>query len=185
MVRIHRRLAGIAGHLLSQPVALYIRTQRDRLASRATALPPDMKRAFTPYFDAELLEQTRLVSSVPWDLPAAPFEIALRRIGVYIPSVALVSAITLDNLIAVRDEPSPRLLFHELVHVAQFRLLGISTFAKLYVSGFLSEGSYEACPLERCASALEERFSLCREQFSVEAAIISWLKRDPARDYGG
>jgi hypothetical protein len=180
IVRIHRSFADIAGHLLSRPITRYIRTQRDRLANRAMALPPDMKREFIPYFDAELLEQTRLVSSGPWDLPAAPFEIALRRLGVYIPSIALVSAITLDNLIAVRDEPSPRLLFHELVHVAQFRLLGISTFAKLYVTGFLAEGSYEAIPLERCASALEERFSLRREQFSAEAAVVSWLKRDPA-----
>jgi hypothetical protein len=139
-----------------------------------------MKREFTPYFDGELLEETRLVTPGPWQMPAAPFEVVLRKMGVSMPSIELISAITLDNLIALREEPSPRLLFHELVHVAQFRLLGVPTFATLYVTGFLAEGTYEGIPLERCASALEERFSLGREPFSLEAAVVTWIEHDLA-----
>lgn len=36
------------------------------------------------------------------------------------------------------------LLFHELVHVEQYRQLGIPRFAELYVCGFLNGGTYEA-----------------------------------------
>jgi hypothetical protein len=50
------------------------------------------------------------------------------------------------------------LLFHELVHVEQYRKLGIPRFSELYVRGFLNGGSYEAIPLEVNAYSLEDRF---------------------------
>jgi hypothetical protein len=40
------------------------------------------------------------------------------------------------------------LLFHELVHVEQYRQLGIPRFAELYVRTFLSGGGYDGIPLE-------------------------------------
>lgn len=50
------------------------------------------------------------------------------------------------------------LLFHELVHVEQYRQLGIPRFSGLYVRGFLKGGSYEAIPPEGNAYTLEGRF---------------------------
>jgi hypothetical protein len=47
------------------------------------------------------------------------------------------------------------LLFHELVHVEQYRQLGIPRFSELCVRGFLNGGSYEAIPLEVSAYTLE------------------------------
>ena len=61
------------------------------------------------------------------------------------------------------DEASPTcspdgLLFHELVHVEQYRHLGIPRFAELYVRGFLGGGGYNGIPMEINAYELGGRF---------------------------
>ena len=176
-VRLNRPTARLAGRLLAQPVARYIRRERNRLASRTISLYPCIRDEFQPYFERRLLEETRMIASESLQLSAVPFERLLRRVGVSFPSTELVSAITLDDVVAVRERPSPRLLFHELVHVVQFRLLGVRDFARLYVTGFLREGSYDAIPLERCASILEVRFA-SGVRFCVEAVVSSWVEGD-------
>ena len=68
------------------------------------------------------------------------------------------------------------LLFHELVHVEQYRQLGIPRFSELYVRGFLNGGSYEAIPLEVNAYSFEDRFRRDPQRgFSVEAEVTQWL----------
>jgi hypothetical protein len=58
------------------------------------------------------------------------------------------------NLQGVKEREAKRqdygLLFHELVHVEQYRQLGIPRFAELYVRGFLSGGGYgyKPCTIE-------------------------------------
>src|SRR5208283_3841846 len=99
-----------------------------------------------------ILESDRL------PIPDPPFRQAAHHIGLELPHPSHIAAITFDYVIASRQVLYPRLLFHELVHVVQFRLLGVTTFARLYTRGFLSGGSYLAIPLERCASDLEFRF---------------------------
>ncbi len=172
------RAAHVAAFLLAGPVAFYIRVQHDRLAKGAVGLPPRFKDEFTPYFGQDLLGSARLFASESLRFPAVPFEKALRGCGVSIPSAQRVAAMTFDNLVAVREVPSSNLMFHELVHVAQFRQLGTSAFARLYVRGFLAEGRYDRIPLERCASMLEQRFLWDSVPFSVEAAVRWWIEHD-------
>ena len=51
------------------------------------------------------------------------------------------------------------LLFHELVHVVQYDVLGTSRFATQYVTGWAEAGFvYEKIPLEVQAYALQHRF---------------------------
>jgi hypothetical protein len=66
-------------------------------------------------------------------------------------------------------------LFHEVVHVEQYRQLGISRFSELYVRGFLNGGSYDAIPLEVSAYTLGGRFECdSRRVFSVEDEVRRW-----------
>jgi hypothetical protein len=51
----------------------------------------------------------------------------------------------------------PSLLFHELVHVAQWRLLGVNRFLALYGLMLLEDG-YRASPLETMAYGLQRQF---------------------------
>ncbi len=76
----------------------------------------------------------------------------------------------------VQGAPSG-LLFHELVHVVQYRLLGIDGFVTSYVTGWAEAGFvHEAIPLEREAFDLQQRFK--REpqgRFSVRAMVLQRL----------
>jgi hypothetical protein len=69
--------------------------------------------------------------------------------------------------------PGLPLLFHELVHVAQYRALGVRGFVREYLNGWLAGGrDYFAIPLERQAFELQRRFE--REpsaHFRVESEI--------------
>ena len=123
------------------------------------------------------LHRARVVHSDPLPIPDPPFYPQLRRLGLDFPSPAMTAAITLDYVIASRAPMSLSLLFHELVHLVQFRLLGVRTFSRLYVRGFLAGGSYHGIPLERCAFELGHRFETDGQPFDVELEVGNWIKR--------
>ena len=79
---------------------------------------------------------------------------------------------TLIDLVAYPRWLSASTLAHELVHVVQYRVLGLRKFAQLYVRGFLDGGGYEGIPLEIQAYELEERIRRDPEKvFSVEEDV--------------
>ncbi len=77
----------------------------------------------------------------------------------------------------VSHEPfTNRLLFHELVRVAQYEKLSLAGFANKYVKGFLSGGSYDGIPLEINAYELDARFDAApTNAFSVADEIQRWI----------
>jgi hypothetical protein len=163
--------------VLSWPVAWYILNQRNRLEPHGAPLPEEIIARLRPYFEDLDLEHARIVIADPLPIPNPPFAETVRRLGFDFPSVALTAAITFDHVIAARERMSPALLFHELVHVVQYRLLGVSAFARQYVQGFLSGGSYHGIPLEGCAFTLERRFVAESRPFRVEAEVLAWMNR--------
>ena len=85
----------------------------------------------------------------------------LRSLGFKnLPDQSTMAAITFCDVVVSHEAFSNGLLFHELVHVEQYRQLGIPRFSELYVRGFLNGGSYEAIPLEVNAYTLEGRFEV-------------------------
>ena len=178
IVTLPRLASTLVSCLFAGPVAYYIARQRDRLARTAVPLAPRSRGQLTAYFTAADLDRTRLVESGSVRIPEPPFRSQLRYIGFYFPSTSLVAAITFDHVIAAREALSPSLLFHELVHVVQYRLLGVNRFSRLYVRGFLSRGTYEEIPLECCASELEHRFASDQRPFSVQAEVARWIELD-------
>lgn len=72
-----------------------------------------------------------------------------------LPDFSGMAAVTFGNVVISHQFFTDSLLFHELVHVEQFRQLGIERFADLYVQGFLNGGGYDGIPLERNAYELE------------------------------
>ena len=63
-----------------------------------------------------------------------------------------------DTFFVLADRLTPRLQFHELVHVVQWARLGVDKFLLSYGLGLLQYG-YEGSPLERMAYELEEQFA--------------------------
>ena len=148
-------------------VARYIQTQRDRLVAAASPLTEASKLRLRQHFSDEILDRVRIVQADPLPIPDPPLYPLLRLLNLDMLEPRLTERITFDNVIASREPMSLPLLFHELTHVIQYRLLGLDRFAELYVRGFLTGGGYHGIPLETCAYALERRFISDKEPFAV------------------
>ena len=70
------------------------------------------------------------------------------------------------------------LLFHELVHVCQYGVLGLDRFVTLYLSDWRQQFDYDAIRLERQAFALEARF---RRQQSRPIDVLREVERFASR----
>jgi len=157
-------------------VSQYITAQRERYASRAVPLSAQQKAALGGFFSTEVLDGTRLVVLRGERVGNPDFYPTLKSMGFNnLPDQSGMGAITFCNVVVSHEPFSNGLLFHELVHVEQYRQLGIPRFSELYVRGFLNGGSYEAIPLEINAYTLEGRFeSDSRRAFSVGDEVRRW-----------
>jgi hypothetical protein len=125
-------------------------------------LEPHLKADLQRFFDAEILNEVRVVS-VP-QIPNPDFYDDLKAAGLEIPpnfsearGAAFLNTIVLSE--HYRDSWSPSLYFHELVHVVQYRILGVSDFMKRYVKGWAENGfRYELIPLEQDAYELQKLY---------------------------
>lgn len=154
----------------------YIAYHRSRLYPQAERIPLEMAERLAGFFSEDILRETRVIEAV---VPTPFFYPIVRRLGIgEFPEMSTIGAITFVDLIAYPESPDLRTLFHELVHVVQYRVLGLRAFAESYVRGFVSGGGYERIPLEQEAYELDARFSRNRNRrFSVEEEVRRrWLK---------
>lgn len=158
-------------------VAQYIASQREKYVSRAVPLSAQQRAALDSFFSSQLLESTRVLVLQRERVDNPDFYPMLKSLGfTNLPDQASMAAITFSDVVVSHEQFSNGLLFHELVHVEQYRQLGISRFSELYVRGFLNGGSYEAIPLEVNAYSLEDRFRRDpRRAFSAQAEVAQWL----------
>jgi len=130
--------------------------------------PADLPRLFQSV-DHEILEATRLVCVE--HMPRPPLEAwNLHALDDF--AFMNAAGLTLDNFVFVRPglETDASLMFHELVHVAQWRALGRARFLALYGVSLLRRG-YDANPLEVMAHDLQARFDRGDVDFNFEAIV--------------
>jgi hypothetical protein len=110
--------------------------------------------------------------------PNPPFNVPLRRMGfTNLPSFSTMAAVTFCDVVVSHQPFTDGLLFHELVHVEQYRQLGTPSFAELYVRGFVSGGGYDGIPLEINAYDLSGKFERSpRARFSVADEVGAWIR---------
>jgi hypothetical protein len=109
----------------------------------------------------------------------------LRRLGMRDTlDFSTAAGVTYGDIILISqshegDVPSISLLFHEMVHVVQYRVLGVRGFIERYVRGWAENGyAYLTIPLERDAYALQRRYDENPQQvFSVEAEVRRCLSQ--------
>lgn len=158
----------------SQAVAAYIHTQRADYYDRGKRLA--FGATWAGYFSPTDLDRLRVLAPGEERVSNPPFYAELEQLGFRgLPDFSTMAAITFDDVVVFHDPMTPQLIFHELVHVTQYRLLGIEEFARLYVRGYL-HGGYEGTPLERCAYDLDGRFIMGARAFDVEAEIQAWIR---------
>jgi hypothetical protein len=163
---------------VSLAVAEYIASQRDRFLNRSVKLSGVQKTAIVGFFRADLLETTQIVVLENERIGNPDFYAMLRGLGFSnLPDFAQMAAVTFKDVVVSHEPFSGGLLFHEFVHVEQYRQLGVPRFAELYVRGFLNGGGYDGIPLEINAYDLGSRFEEHPERgFSVEAQVSSWIR---------
>jgi len=141
-------------------------------------LPQDLRVRMNGFFRAELLNSARAVVLENERVGNPEFYPMLHELGFRnLPDFQTMAAITFNDIIVSHERLDARILFHELVHVEQYRQLGIERFAELYVAGFLSGGSYEAIPLEVNAYGLKGTFlNSPHRPHSVDNEVAAWIR---------
>jgi hypothetical protein len=159
-------------------VADYISSSRNKYLANAVPLTPEQRAAMQPFFPAEILEQSKILALKGERIQDPGFYAMARMMGFKdLPSFSDVAAVTFVDVIVSHEEFTNALLFHELVHVAQYAQLGVKEFGACYVSGFITGGGYEGIPLEKNAYELEQRFHANpTEAFSVADEVREWVQ---------
>jgi hypothetical protein len=159
-------------------VADYISSSRNKYLANAVPLTAEQRAAMQPFFPPEILEQTKMLALKGERIQDPGFYTMARMMGFKdLPSFSDVAAVTFVDVIVSHEEFTNALLFHELVHVAQYAQLGVKEFGARYVSGFITGGGYEGIPLEKNAYELEQRFyANPTEAFSVADEVREWVQ---------
>jgi hypothetical protein len=132
--------------------------------------------AMAAFFPVDLLHRARIATPTQ---PLRPHRI--QKLATMFGMETLLTpestaAITFNHVIAHYGSLSLRTLFHELVHVEQYKQLGVRGFARLYVRAFLRTGAYERIPLEVHAYELDERYAANPAlRFSVRDEVRRWI----------
>ena len=174
-------MSGLSAEMVgrvSGEVAGYISEQRDRFFSRAEPMSGRAKTALQGFFRAEVLESTRFLVLDGERIENPQFYGMLHGFGfTNLPDFRLMTAVTFQDVVVAQEAFSHGLRFHELVHVEQYRQLGVRRFAELYVRGFLNGGGYDGIPLEINAYELGAQCEANPARtFSVEEEVTAWVK---------
>ncbi|HXZ26841.1 MAG TPA: hypothetical protein VEG08_02460 [Terriglobales bacterium] len=144
---------------VSGRVAGYIAAQREGYLPESQPLTRAQSVPMNGFFLPEVLAAARVVVLNGARVQNPDFYPMLIHMGfTNLPDFSSMAAITFSDVVVSHGVLEDRTLFHELVHVEQYRQLGIQRFAELYVRGFLDGGSYAAIPLEVNAYGLQGRF---------------------------
>jgi hypothetical protein len=165
---------------ISEFVAEYISDQRKRFLNLAANLSTTQKARLTRFFRSDLLDTTRILVLQNERIGNPGFYSTLKGLGFSnLPDFAQMAAVTFQDVVVSHEPFSDGLLFHELVHVEQYRQLNVPRFAALYVRGFLSGGGYDGIPLELNAYDLGGRFEAePYKTFPVESEVSMWITQD-------
>ena len=129
-----------------------------RLGREARPLTETELAMLTPYFAGPLLARVRVA-----ELP----RIALTPVRAINRRLMSPAGLTLGPLVVLRDDlrgaRRDRVLFHEVVHVRQYRRFGLRGFAARYLAGWAHGGyRYRGIPLEREAHEEDAAFAARR-----------------------
>ncbi|HEY6971829.1 MAG TPA: hypothetical protein VJA94_21640 [Candidatus Angelobacter sp.] len=161
-------------------VAIYISSQRQAFRRQGIPLSAVQIAAMSAFFSPGLLDAARLLVLTDTRVQNPHFYPQLAARGfTNLPDFQQMAAITFNDVVVAHGPFSDGLLFHELVHVEQYRQLGVDHFAELYVRGFLTGDGYGGIPLEINAYELGDRFERNPDsKFSIQQEVATWIRED-------
>ncbi|MDY7092995.1 MAG: hypothetical protein SX243_08490 [Acidobacteriota bacterium] len=160
-----------------QQAHAWIEDQRQTHRPEARPLTNEELELYGPYFPEEVLTTARIRTVPRFENP--PFLAELRIPAANTLDFRQASGLALIDTILLNESRSsgfsPQfILFHELVHLTQYRHLGPETFLKSWIGDLVVNGrSYTQIRLEAQAFELARRFAGGRGGvFSVEGEVL-------------
>ena len=148
------------------PAFVWVQSRRREYRAIGRALNAEEHAALAPYFNADLLARVRIAEV---DRITDSFLVRwLRGAGwsrvpgglEWVFGMAFVDVVALRAAAAHREQRRMPLLFHELVHIAQYQRRGTYGFLFRYLRGWMAHGRvYMEIPMEQEAYALQDRFA--------------------------
>jgi hypothetical protein len=163
----------------SERVGRYLREQQVHFRAMSTPLSDLQRRAVASFFSPGLLTRVRLVKVDTQRASDDPLLGEAKALGVT-NALELMhpSSQTFCDVLVFHGELSERALFHALVHIVQFDVLGLEQYSELLVRGFAQTRSTSKIPLEAHAFALEAGFAEGpAKPFSVEEKVRLWANQ--------
>jgi len=156
--------------------------QHDLHIASARPLSNEERTLFRDYYDQRILDLVRIATVDHVSNPGFYSELA--ELGISSPMDLSQSAgLTLMDCILICKyfESFPpswnSILFHEMVHVVQYDILGSKRLLELYLAAWVqNEYQYNSIPFERQAFSLEGRFNRHEPPFSVRQIVEQELK---------
>jgi hypothetical protein len=168
-------LAGLIGEAVA-----WMQEQRDKYHSLCNPLPEAVKVKLRPFFPSDILERLRIkdVSKSGEVIPYPPFYERVRAGGArVVPDAAHMTAIPFIDVALFNRQPTLRTIFHTLVHVTQFSVVGLERVMAGYFKALNESGLWMVVPYEEQAYGLDARYTKDpTEAFSVETEVRTWLR---------
>lgn len=165
--------------LIAEAVA-WLQQQRDKYHAFSEPLTEPVKMKLRPFFRGEILDRVRIrdLSHIDETIPYPPFYERVRAGGTrVVPDAAHMTAIPFVDVALFNRQPTLRTMFHTLVHVSQFSILGLERVMKGYFQTLNESGLWMVVPFEEQAYKLDARFTKNpADYFSVDAEIQEWLR---------
>jgi hypothetical protein len=165
--------------LIAEAVA-WIQQQRDKHYPVSDPLSEPDKERLRPFFPGEILDRLRIkhVSATGERIPYPPFYERVRAGGArVVPDAAHMTAIPFVDVALFNREPTLRTIFHTLVHVTQFSIVGLEKVMAGYFQALNDSGLWMVVPYEEQAYRMDARYTKdATDVFSVEAEVREWLR---------
>lgn len=160
----------------SERLANFFREQREFFLHQAQPLSEDLRQAMAPFFSLPVLDKVRIVALEGTRIATPALFSEVRALGfTNLPDLTHMRSVTFGDVVVFQEPVNLRQLFHALVHVVQFEILGLRRYAELFIRAFVRTRSYVTVPLETHALILESKYIADRKPaFSVEEKVQLW-----------
>ena len=160
--------------------AFWVRQQREKHYPLGQPLSETEKLELQPFFSAETLNRVRIrdLSHTEETIPYPPFYDFVRAGGArVVPDAAHMTAMPFVDVALFNREPTLRTIFHNLIHLVQFEVVGVERFIRGYFKTLSEAGLWMVVPFEQQAYGLDARYTKDpADVFSVEEEVRAWLK---------
>jgi len=161
----------------------WVESQRDAHRSSARDLTKTERSALAPFFDINILNLAKIKMVPGIENPGFYSELEDMKVPGLLDfstaaGITFRDTIVLSELYSWGSSVPGSLIFHELVHVVQYDILGVAGFIERYVRGWTENGlDYFAIPLEIHAFELQRLYETSGKQdLSVEAEVVRRLE---------